>query len=69
MELIGIIFIILNIFLSIFAICLYKGKFIYIDLLLKIDMIITVSLIGCFLFPIGTIAIGFMAFDRFKSLN
>lgn len=62
-EALGIIFILLNIFLSIFAVCLKNDKFIYSDLLLRFHIIIALSLIGCLLFPIGTLAIGDMAFN------
>ena len=62
-EMLGIMFVILNIFLSIFAVSLDNGKFVYIDMLLRFHMIIALSLLGCLLFPLGTVAIGGMAFD------
>ena len=60
-NMLGMLFIVLNIILAIFAVCLNNGKFIYKDLLLRFHMIMILFLIGCLLFPLGTLVIGDMA--------
>lgn len=65
---IGLFFILLNLIVAIFAVCVDDRKFKMINILQRFHIIIIFALMGCLLFPLGTVVLAMMAYANYKPL-